>query len=67
MKIPKQVEHWDDERDAGNGVIITIKSGYRWGSEDHGTHVRGFDTPQEAKKEIRYVTRCNCKLCDDGQ
>lgn len=64
MKLPKSVEHWDDERNCDNGIIITVKSGYHW-IDDHGLHVKGFDTVTEARKALRDIERCRCKLCED--
>ncbi len=65
MKIPKSVQHWDDERNCDNGIIVTLKSGYRWFFDDHGLHVRGYDTPAEARAEFKDIRPCKCKLCDD--
>lgn len=67
MRLPKSVEHWDDERDCGNGIIIMLRSGYRWSFDDHGLHVRGYDTPAEALAELKDVIKCKCKLCDDKE
>lgn len=63
MRLPKSIEHYDDERDCGNGIIITIKAGYRWSIDDHGLHVRGYETPAEARAEFRDIVKCNCDLC----
>ena len=60
------VEHWDDERALGNGIIITLAKGFYF-SDDCG--VRGFDTPKQARAEIKRVAEenhsfvaqaCNC-------
>ena len=64
-KLPKSIEHYDDERDCGNGIIIMLKSGYKWCMDDHGLHTRGFDTVSEAKAEFKFIESCSCKLCDD--
>lgn len=65
MRLPKSIEHYDDEREAGNGIIITLKSGYRWFFDDHGLHVRGYDTPSEAREEFKDIRKCDCNLCKD--
>jgi|GEM_PF-2277821 hypothetical protein len=43
------VMHVDDERDAGNSIIVTLKEGWVFADEpDCG--VQGFDTVSAAKK-----------------
>lgn len=46
------VEHWDDERGIGNGIIVTLVPGYFF-YDDRG--VMGFDTVREARTAIREV------------
>jgi hypothetical protein len=62
-KLQSVIDHWDDERNIGNGIIITIKGGYKWSFDDHGLHVRGYDTVREATDELRDVVPCNCEQC----
>lgn len=62
-KHKRMVEHWDDERKAGNSLIVTLKDGFYWGLGDEGEHVRGFDTIREAMDEFVTVKRCYCKSC----
>ena len=57
----KQVEHWDDERDIGNSLIVTLKKGWRF--EECGEQVRGFDTTREAIAEVRAAKPCDCEQC----
>ncbi len=54
FRLPKIVEHWDDERSIGNGIIVTLKAGYYF-YDDCG--VMGFDTTREAREAIRGVKR----------
>lgn len=65
--IPKKyrpaIDHWDDERHIGNGIIITLKSGYYWSHDSHGLHVMGFDTVQEAIENLPAIEKCDCSLC----
>ncbi len=64
MKLPKHVDYWDDERNADNGIIVTLKSGYKWRYYDHGLHVLGFDTVKEAHTAVVGQTqKCDCALC----
>ncbi|MCZ7497241.1 hypothetical protein G6M78_16010 [Agrobacterium tumefaciens] len=46
------VEHWDDERGIGNGIIVTLLPGHFF-YDDCG--VMGFDTVREARTAIREV------------
>lgn len=57
----KKIEHWDDERSIDNSLIVTLKKGWRF--EEHGEHVRGFDTVKEAMAEVRSAQPCDCKVC----
>ncbi len=60
MKHAK-IEHWDDERELGNSLIVTLRKGWRFDSD--GEHVRGFDTKAEAMQEVRQVKPCCCREC----
>lgn len=46
------VEHWDDERALGNGIIVTLRPGHYF-YDDCG--VMGFETPTEARQAVREV------------
>ena len=46
------VAHWDDERDIGNGIIVTLRPGYFF-YDDCG--VMGFDTVRSAREALRSV------------
>ena len=48
------VEYWDDERDIGNGIIVTLIPGVFF-YDDCG--VMGFDTAKEARKEVAAVAK----------
>ncbi len=62
-KLQAVIAHWDDERTIENGIIIMIKSGYKWNFDDHGLHVRGYDTVREAIDDLRDVVPCDCEQC----
>lgn len=64
MKLPRHVEHFDDERAAGNSVIVTLH--YGWSFEPHAHEgVRGFDTIREAlaASSKREIYQCRCDEC----
>lgn len=44
------VEHWDDERAIGNGIIVTLRPGHFF-YDDCG--VMGFDTVTQARNAVR--------------
>lgn len=48
------VEHWDDERPIGNGIVVTLIPGHFF-YDDCG--VMGFDTVREARDAIFAVAR----------
>lgn len=64
MKLPKHIEHWDDERGEGNGVIVTLHYGYSFEGSQH-TGVMGFDTVREARDsaKLKNIYRCSCAEC----
>ena len=54
MKLAKHIEYWDDEREQGNGIIITLKDGFSFTPQNCGIeHVRGFDTVTEAREACK--------------
>lgn len=60
--LDNRVLAYDDERDIGNGIIVTLRHGWRFDYSDV-SHVQGFDTPKEAKQAIREAIKCSCKDC----
>ena len=59
----EQVMFFDDERDLGNGIIVTLKRGWRWSDDMVPYHVKSFDTVAEAKSGIRDALPCSCSEC----
>ena len=59
----KRIEFWDDERNEGNGIIVTLH--YGW-SFEHANHegVRGFDTIREANAAVKDSYKCECAECE---
>ena len=64
VKLPKHIEAWDDEREVGNGVIVTLTRGWSFYSTEH-LGVCGFDTVTEAREGTRKknLYRCKCAFC----
>ncbi|OZA25671.1 MAG: hypothetical protein B7X91_11440 [Hydrogenophilales bacterium 17-64-11] len=46
------VSHVDNERELGNGIIVTLRDGFYF-SADPGCGVRGFDSAKEAEQGTR--------------
>lgn len=59
------IEFWDDEREIGNGVIVTLNYGYSFEPMNEHEGVRGFDTLAEARHATakRRVFSCACVEC----
>jgi len=65
-KADSRVEHWDDERSIGNGIIVTLHYGFSFDATTH-EGVRGFDTAGEAAKAVfkkgHLIHSCRCHEC----
>lgn len=62
--LPGHIEHWDDEREIGNSLIVTLKPGWSYLPNEH-EGVRGFDTVAEAKyaSAKKRIYGCYCREC----
>lgn len=66
LKYREMIQHWDDERDMGNSLIVSLRPGYKFNHDVNflnATHVLGFDTVKEAISELRDCIVCACKQC----
>jgi len=65
-KRRRYVEHIDDERELGHGVIVTLQPGWSFDPSSH-EGVRGFDTLAEAKAGAQrkniYECPVGCEEC----
>ena len=68
--LPKSLPKWararimyfDDERDIGHRIIITLENG--WYFDEPGRHVFGADNVARLVKEMRQRTKpCHCDRC----
>ncbi len=60
----RRIENWDDERDMGNSLLVTLKPGWRFSTDPLvPTHVEGFDTVTEARRGVRQAVTCECAEC----
>lgn len=60
------VKHWDDERDLGHSIIVTLIDGYAFiphADQNVAEHVDGFDTVKQALEAIRAAKPCTCQRC----
>lgn len=51
QRLPR-VDHIDDERGVGNGIIVTLKQGWTF-SKGEDNRVRRFDGVHEADLEVK--------------
>lgn len=63
-QLPKHIEFWDDERNIGNGIIVTLNYGWSFYAGEH-LGVAGFETITEARSKTRLkdVFPCACDKC----
>jgi len=41
--------------------ILNLPYGYRF--DEDGNHVKGYDSMQELRADIKYIEKCHCKEC----
>ena len=67
MGLKEKIMYWDDERNIGNSLIVTLNYGWHFGTGEalagDAEHVRGFDTVKDAEQAVREVSPCNCIEC----
>lgn len=65
MKLPKQIQHWDDERNLDHGIIVTLAWGWSFYDREH-QGVMSFETITEAKEatKIKNIYPCHCEKCE---
>jgi len=64
-KYMERIRHWDDEREIGNSLIVSLNNGWYWAGIDPfpGNHVAGFDTVRDVVNALRSTAPCNCDEC----
>lgn len=57
-----KIQFWNDERAAGNDVVVTLHYGFTF---DEGSHsmVKGFKTITAAVEAVRAAVGCTCDDC----
>jgi hypothetical protein len=72
MTLPKSlpVNHhhkvwfWDDERNIGNSIIVTLVKGWEFGTDTfEKRHVEGFDNIKDAVTAVKQSVPCSCDAC----
>lgn len=64
LKSDPRVEEISDERSAGDGFWVYLKSGF-YGYEE-GSHIIHEDSPSECLKFMRDVRPCKCNECKES-
>jgi hypothetical protein len=76
MNIPKSVPkkyleriaHWDDERNIGNSLMVSLKDGWQFNIDPwQARHVEGYDTVKDAIAGLQDSIKCECKECKPEQ
>lgn len=63
-KYRERIQHWDDERDIGNSIIVSLNKGFEFGIDSFECrHVEGFDNVKDAVAGIRNSKPCACADC----
>lgn len=60
-KYRERIAHWDDEREIGNSLIVSLKDGWRFPAAE--CHTEGFDTVRDAIEGLRETQPCDCATC----
>lgn len=60
-KYQARIMHWEDERECGNALIVSLKDGWMFPGTD--CHTSGFDTVKEAIEGLRDTVPCYCADC----
>lgn len=66
IRNDRRVETVDDEREIGNGVIVTLRPGWAY-DPSTACHVFGEDTVSAALRTLRDVKPCACDFCTATQ
>lgn len=56
--------HWDDERNIGNCILLTLA--YGWRSPSSESHTIAADNIKDAVSELRTTEPCSCDECRVG-
>lgn len=62
-----KVMFYDDERNIGNAIIVTLRYGWRFDTMGSAEHVQAFDTKREANSAVRDAIPCTCNDCSKHQ
>lgn len=55
---------YDDERDLGNAIIVTLRHGWRFDTSGSIEHVQGFNNEREVDRAVRDAVPCTCNDCN---
>lgn len=66
-KYQSRIAYWDDFRNGGDGLIVTLKSGWRFAVE---CHTKSFNTVSETVVALRESEQCEgcveCRIIGNG-
>ena len=66
-KFRQHILHWDDERNEGGSIVVTLRGlrldGPGTGDGSKTSHVFGEDTVREVIDTLRFALPCKCAKC----
>lgn len=62
IKYRQRIWFWDDERNIGNSLIVTLKDGWCCGYEK-GLHTIADDTVKGILGQLQDTIKCDCDDC----
>jgi hypothetical protein len=65
MRHMEKIKHLDDERQHGNGYLVSLKPGYALldANMPNAQHVFGEEKVSDVWKSMRGVKQCRCEEC----
>jgi len=62
-KYKNRIAHWDDERNIGNSLIVSLKDGWRDGTDLAICHTLAEDTVSDMLYKLMATQPCDCPDC----
>lgn len=62
-KYRERIMYWDDERNIGNGIIVSLEDGWRDGTDLAVCHTLAEDMVKEMLWKLQSTEPCDCEEC----
>lgn len=63
QKYKNRIAHWDDERAIGNSLIVSLKDGWRDGTDLAVCHTLAEDNVSDMLYKLKATEPCDCLDC----